>query len=124
MQPHVGLAVWGYLVETASMEKVRGLQLRFLKGRAQRLSPGVKVGKAGLTAAFYAALEAELDRHELVKVKFDGFKEEKKQLSPEIAERVRSQIVLRVGNVLVLYRQQPDLERRTIQLPPRPADQE
>ncbi len=41
--------------------------------------------------------------HELVKVKFVEFKEDKKTLAPELAE-TSSQLIMRVGNVAVLYR--------------------
>jgi RNA-binding protein len=85
-------------------EAPRGALLRELKGRAQRLDPVVWVGKAGASDAFYAALDQALKDHELVKVKFDGFKDQKKVMSPEIAERSGSHIIMRVGNVLVLYR--------------------
>jgi RNA-binding protein len=78
--------------------------LRELKGRAQRLEPVVWVGKAGASDAFYAALDQALKDHELVKVKFDGFKDQKKVMAPQIAERSGSHTVMRVGNVLVLYR--------------------
>ena len=39
-----------------------------------------------------------------MKVRFDGFKEEKKILAPRLAEETGSQLVTRVGNVAVLYR--------------------
>jgi RNA-binding protein len=89
------------------MNKLPGPQLRLLKARAQRLEPILKIGKAGLSEPFFAALDAAFDRHELVKVKFDDFKEEKKVLTPQLVERSRSQLILRVGNVVVLYRQTP-----------------
>lgn len=71
------------------------------------LEPVVKVGRAGLTAGFFAALEEALERHELVKVKFEHFKEQKKVLAPELAARTRSHLIQRVGNVAVLYRRKP-----------------
>lgn len=79
-------------------------RLRDLKAAAQRLEPCLKLGKAGVTDAFLAALGQALDDHELVKVKFEAFKEEKKVLAPAIAGRTASQLVQRVGNVAVFYR--------------------
>jgi RNA-binding protein len=79
-------------------------RLRDLKAAAQRLEPCLKLGKAGVTDAFLAALGQALDHHQLVKVKFDAFKEEKKVLAPAIAQRTSSQLVQRVGNVAVYYR--------------------
>jgi RNA-binding protein len=84
-----------------------GAELRALKARAQRLQPILKIGKAGLTDAFYAALETVLLQHELVKLKFDDFKEQKKELVPQLIERSGAQLVQRVGNVAVLFKRRP-----------------
>ena len=54
------------------------------------------------------ALKTELKRHGLVKVKFDDFKEQKKELTPQLAEKSDSHLITRVGNVVVLYRPQPE----------------
>jgi RNA-binding protein len=86
------------------MEKIAGPLLRTLKARAQRLEPMFKVGKSGLSDGFLKSVDAGLSHHELVKVKFVEFKEEKKVLAPALAEKTSSQIVMRVGNVVVLYR--------------------
>ena len=74
------------------------------KAQAQKLKATLKVGKEGLSAQFLAALDDTLKHHELVKVKFDQFKEQKKELAPQLAEKSRSHLVTRIGNVVVLYR--------------------
>jgi len=79
-------------------------QIRVLKAQAQRLKAILKVGKEGLSPRFIAALDEALKQHELVKVKFDDFKEQKKELAPQLAEKSASYLVTRVGNVVVLYR--------------------
>ena len=38
------------------MEKISNVQLREFKSRGQLLEPSLKIGKEGLTPAFYAAL--------------------------------------------------------------------
>ena len=58
-----------------------------------------------------------LKHHELVKVKFDAFKEQKKQLAPQLAEKSRSHLVTRVGNVVVLYRPNPIEEKQPESVP-------
>jgi RNA-binding protein len=83
-------------------------ELRELKSRAQRLDPSVRLGHEGASEAFYRALDEALKLHGLVKVKFSDFKEEKKTLVPEIAEKSGSQLVMRVGNVAVFYRRKPE----------------
>jgi RNA-binding protein len=75
-----------------------------LKGAGQLLDAVLKVGKAGVTDTFIAALNQALDTQELVKIRFDEFKEEKKRLAPQIAEQTGSRLVMRVGNVAVYYR--------------------
>ena len=82
-------------------------QIRALKAQAQRLKATLKVGKEGLSPQFLAALDETLKHHELIKVKFDGFKEQKKELAPQLAEKSRSRLLTRVGNVVVLYRPEP-----------------
>ena len=77
---------------------------RDLKARAQRLEPVVKIGHAGVTPEFLASLDRALNDHELVKIRFTDFKEEKKTLAPMIAEKTGSALVARVGNVAVFFR--------------------
>ena len=72
----------------------------------------LKIGKNGISPQFLAALADALRQHELVKVKFDDFKEQKKELSPQLAEKSGSYLVTRVGNVVVLYRPKPVLEQQ------------
>jgi RNA-binding protein len=68
----------------------------------------LKIGREGLSPQFLAALDEALNHHELVKVKFDEFKEQKKELAPQLAEKSGSHLVTRVGNVVVLYRPRPE----------------
>ncbi|MBI5385230.1 MAG: YhbY family RNA-binding protein [Verrucomicrobia bacterium] len=82
-------------------------EIRQLKARAQLLKATVKVGKQGLSAEFLAALDEALKHHELLKVKFDEFKEQKRELAPQLAEKSGSFLVTRVGNVVVLFRPKP-----------------
>ncbi len=92
-------------------------QLSKLKGLGQLLEPVLKVGHAGLSDGFIASLDKALTDHELVKVKFSDFKDQKKTLSPQLAERTSSRLIMRVGNVAVLYRPNADPENRKIKLP-------
>jgi RNA-binding protein len=89
------------------MDKLSNSQIRELKARAQRMKATIKVGKEGLSDKFIAALNAALQHHELLKVKFDDFKDQKKELAPEMAARSGSHLVTRVGNVAVLFRPKP-----------------
>ena len=86
------------------MDSLTNAQIRGFKAQAQRLKATLKVGKEGLSPKFLAALVEALKHHELVKVKFDDHKEQKKELAPQLAEKTGSHLVTRVGNVSVLYR--------------------
>ena len=79
---------------------------RDLKARAQKLEPAVKLGHAGMTDGFVRSMSEALATHGLVKMKFTDFKEERKTLAPQIAERTGSELVQQVGNVAVFFRPQ------------------
>ena len=81
---------------------------RDLKARAQRLEASVKLGHAGVTDALLQSLDTALSAHGLVKVRFGDFKDEKKTLAPQIAEKTGSQLIQRVGHVAVYFRAKPD----------------
>jgi len=91
-------------------------QIRKLKGLAQRLDPSLHLGRAGLSDALLRAVNEELDRHELIKLRFDACKDQRKELAPQIATQSNSQLVWIVGHVAVFYREQADPEKRKIQL--------
>lgn len=79
-------------------------EVRDLKAQAQRLKATLKVGKQGLSPEFLAALDEALKHHALLKVKFDEFKEQRKELAPQLAEKTGSHLIMMVGHVVVLYR--------------------
>jgi RNA-binding protein len=96
------------------MEELNNAQIRKLKGMAQRMEASLKVGKQGLSEGFIKTLDEELSRHELVKVKFAEFKEQRKELAPQLAEKTQSHLVTLLGNVVILYRQNAEEDKRKI----------
>ena len=80
------------------------MEKRALKARAQALDPVVKIGQAGMSEAFLRSLDSALTLHGLVKMKFTAFKDQKRELAPQIAEKTGSTLVMQVGNVAVFYR--------------------
>jgi len=89
------------------LEPLPNAEVRRLKAAAQRLKPSLHVGKAGLSPQFLAAVSLELARHELIKLKFDDFKEERKELSRRIAAETSSHLIWIVGHVAVFHRKRP-----------------
>jgi RNA-binding protein len=89
------------------LEPLNNSQIRKFKAAAQLLNPQLKIGKAGLSEGFIKEVNIALAQHELVKIKFVEFKDQKKELAPELAEKTGSHLVMRVGNVMVLHRPKP-----------------
>ena len=87
---------------------------RKLKGMAQRMEPTLKLGRAGLSDGFLRSVSEALDLHELVKVRFDEFKEQKHELMPLMAQRTGSELIMQVGHVAVLWKRNPDEAKRKI----------
>jgi RNA-binding protein len=92
-----------------AMDPLTNAQIRSFKARAQLLKATLEIGKEGISPKFLAALDNALKHHELIKVKFGQFKEEKKTLTPQLAEKSGSHLITRVGNVVVLYRPKPTI---------------
>ena len=92
------------------LEPLTNAQLRKFKATAQHLEPMLKIGKAGLSEGFIRSVNEALTQHELVKIKFAEFKEQKKELAPQLASQTFSHLIMRVGNVMVLHRPRPVAE--------------
>ena len=101
------------------MATLRGFQKKHLKGLAHNLKPMVQIGKEGITEGVIRAVEEGLFRHELIKIKFTDFKEQKEALTSEIEIKTGSERVGMIGHMALLYRQQVDPEKRKIVLPQR-----
>ncbi len=91
-------------------------QISRLRSLAQKLESNIKVGKQGLSEPFLATVRDALARRELIKVKFDDFKDQRKVLAPELAAKTESVLVTLIGNVAVLYRQNENPEKRQVAL--------
>lgn len=96
---------------------LKGAQRKMLRSLAHPLKPVVLVGAKGLTEQLISAVDAALNDHELIKVKFGEFKEEKKQLAERIATATHGEMVGIIGHIAIFYRSHPDPEKRKIHLP-------
>lgn len=93
-------------------------QKKQLRGIAQRMEAMTKVGKAGLSEAFIKSVDELLELHELVKVRFSEHKDERKDLTIKLAEGTNSTLIASIGHVIVLFRRNPDPEKRKIKVKP------
>jgi len=91
-----------------------GAQRRNLAAQAHTLKPIVQIGKNGLTQEQIDTIKADLENHELIKIKYNDYKNQKQELSEEIAQQTESDIVQIIGNVLTLYKQNPEPAKRKI----------
>lgn len=66
------------------------------------------VGKSGLEERVVAAMNEALGSHELVKVKFQAFKDEIRPLAEELAVKTGSELVSIIGFIATLYRESED----------------
>jgi RNA-binding protein len=105
------------------MEALRGFQKKFLKGRAHGLKPVVFLGQKGLTDNVIDSIHAALDTHELIKVKFNEFKEKKQKagMAEKIEVASACQLVGMIGHIGIFYRQHADPDKRKVKLPLRKA---
>lgn len=99
------------------MSELKGSQRKHLRGLAHDLKPVVLIGKNGVAEMVLKSIDQALNDHELIKVKFIDFKDEKKTLAAKIAENCGSELAGLIGNVAIFYRQQKDPKKRKIQLP-------
>ena len=91
---------------------INAKQRKFLEKNAQPLTALVQIGGAGVTENQIAQISRLLGEHELIKVKFNEFKDEKRELGAEIAEKTESTLVRLIGNVLILYRPAKETNER------------
>ena len=92
-------------------------QRAYLRGEAQTIDPIVMIGKDGLTENVTAALDEALTHHELVKVKFQQYKEDVKDIAFRCAELTSSVLVATTGFTAVFYRMKEKSEERIYSLP-------
>jgi len=101
-------------------QQLTSQQNKYLRSLAHRLKPLVLVGKNGLTAEVIASIDAALEKHELIKLKFIDHKEkeQKKQMIDAICSQTRCFRAGMIGHTAILYRQATKASLRKIKLPP------
>ena len=90
------------------MASITGAERKKLKSAAHHLKPVVQIGQKGLTDTLIKAVDDALESHELIKIKFMEYKEDKKQLSYRIAADTSSEVVVIIGNTVILFRENRD----------------
>ena len=99
------------------MAKLSGAQRKHLRGVAHGFKPLVQIGKEGLTENVLGAIEDAIAAHELIKVKMTTERDEREQLILAIEGRLSCECVGAIGRIAILYRENPDPEKRKITFP-------
>lgn len=94
-----------------------GKQKAYLKKLIHDTKPVVMIGGKGVSEQVIRTINEELEMKELIKIKFVEFKEQKKELFPQIAEKVDAIAIDLIGNMGILYRQNADPEKQIIKIP-------
>ena len=99
------------------MNNLSSSQRSYLRSQAHHLEPVVLIGKHGITDGTVESIDRVLEARELIKIKFREFKDEKLSLSEKITELTNSQVVGVIGHTLIIFRQNPDSDKRQIHIP-------
>lgn len=91
-------------------------QKKYLRGLGHKLKPVIMVGEAGLTETLLSEFESTLDHHELIKVSVRvGDRSARDSLIADLCNAGSAQLVQRIGNMALLYRE--NAEKKRIRIP-------
>lgn len=99
------------------MIEINSKQRKFLEKLAHALQPVVIVGAGGVSEGVVQKIKDSLESHELLKVKFNEFKDEKYNLIEEICSKTDATLVRVIGNVAILYKIAEQEDNRKIKIP-------
>jgi len=82
------------------------------EGHRLKLKPVVIIGQKGFSDNLHNEIDAALSHHELIKMKIPALdKSTKRELGQKICSQHNAQLVQSIGNVIVIYRCNPDINR-------------
>ncbi len=91
------------------MIEITPIQRRALRAAAHPLQPVVAISKSGLSAAVLKEIDVSLNAHELIKVKLHGIeRDDRATLLNEICAQLHCAPVQQIGNILILWRENPE----------------
>ena len=92
------------------MIELTSKQRKELEKAAHDLQPVVIVGGAGVTEGVTKMVDSSLAAHELIKIKFNEYKDEKVELTNKLCQDCDATLVRIIGNVAILFREKEDEE--------------
>ena len=98
------------------MIELTSKQRKNLEKLAHDLQTVVIVGGAGVTDGVISMVDNSLAAHELIKVKFNEYKDEIRELTTELCEKTDATLVRIIGFTVILFREAEEEENRKIKL--------
>lgn len=98
------------------MMELTSKKRKILEKAAHDLQPVVIVGGAGVTEGVISMVANSLKAHELLKIKFNEYKDEKVELTTDICSQCNATLVRIIGNVAILYKEAEKKEDRKYSL--------
>jgi len=93
-------------------------QRKALRAAAHHLNPVASIGQHGLTPSVLKEIDGALKAHELIKVKLQGIEREVRDaMFSEICGALECAQVQHIGNILVLWRENPAEEKVAVAKP-------
>lgn len=86
------------------MDRLSSAEKKQLRGRAQNLKPSIRVGRLGLSPNVFQEIETRLDQDELIKIRFDGSRQEILVWIEQIAGRTGAECVGSIGKTASFFR--------------------
>ena len=99
------------------MSDLTSKQRKYLRAAAHHIDPVVLIGKNGFYKGAGLAIDNALNIHELIKIKFREFKDERENIGIQISNELKCEIIGQVGNTIILYRFNANLEKHNYKLP-------
>ena len=91
------------------MTQITGKQRRHLRALGQRLAATLHVGHDGVSDAVVRQADAQLEAHELIKVRVsENAPDSRHDVANALAERTKAQVAQVLGRTALLYRGRKD----------------
>ena len=94
------------------MIELTSKQRKEFEKAAHDLQPVVIVGGAGVTDGLVKMVNDSLSAHELIKIKFNDYKDEKVELTDRICMETEATLIRIIGNVAILFRENPEKDEK------------
>lgn len=98
------LLLFNYLDFLVNSKEITDKQILFLRKSCHHIKPVVTIGNAGLTENVMSEVENALNHHELIKMKINGDRDERKAMIDKIVTETRAVLVQTIGHTASFYR--------------------